>query len=186
MGDEHGEQSEAATSNASGLMQSLRRGWERESIAETWHHPLLTAIAVVVCVILGGMLRMKEVYWGAISTVVVMQSEVGPTVTASRDRFVGTLVGAVIGWLASLVWHGDVLVFGLAIAISLTLCGVLGLKNAGRLVGATICLVVLVPAEGPKWRIALDRFIEVSFGIVVAVVISIVAHHWLKMRPWKF
>ena len=90
-----------------------------------------------------------------------------------------------MGWLASLVWHGNVLVFGLAVAIGLTLCSVLGLKNAGRLVGATVCLVVFVPAEGAKWRIALDRFIEVSFGIVIAMVISVVAHHWLKMRPRK-
>jgi len=69
----------------------------------------------VTCLALGGLLHLKEVYWGAISTVVVMQSEVGPTGTASRDRFVGTLVGALMGWLASLVWHGSVLVFGLAV-----------------------------------------------------------------------
>jgi uncharacterized membrane protein YgaE (UPF0421/DUF939 family) len=94
----------------------------------------------------------------------------------------GTIIGAIMGWLTTLVWHGNVLVFGLAVAISLILCSVLRLTNSGRLVGATMCLIMLVPAAGQKWRIALDRFVEVSFGIVVAVVVSLVFHRWVKFR----
>jgi uncharacterized membrane protein YccC len=94
----------------------------------------------------------------------------------------GTIIGAIMGWLTTLVWHGNVLVFGLAVSISLFLCAVLLLTNSGRLVGATMCLIVLVPAAGPKWKIALERSVEVSFGIVVAVVVSVVFHRLLKLR----
>jgi uncharacterized membrane protein YgaE (UPF0421/DUF939 family) len=122
-------------------------------------HPVVTAVALVVCLTWVHLLPVKEGYWAAISTVVVMQSEVEPTLTASRDRLMGTIIGAIMGWLTTLVWHGNVLVFGLAVAISLILCSVLRLTNSGRLVGATMCLIVLVPAAGQKWRIALDRFV---------------------------
>jgi uncharacterized membrane protein YgaE (UPF0421/DUF939 family) len=111
-----------------------------------------------------------------------MQSDVWPTVTAGRDRFFGTGIGAVIGWLTAMIWHDNLLVFGLAVAVSLMACSALGLKSAGRLVGATICLIVLVPGAGPQWRIPLDRFIEVSLGIFMAVTISVLHHRWVKWR----
>src|SRR5438270_177052 len=121
MANEQGKHSDIATSRPAGLSEHLRTGWEPESLAYSWQHPLLTAIAVVVCLMLAGLLHMREGYWAAVSAVVVTQSEVGPLVTASRDRFVGTAIGAVMGWLAALVWHGNLLVFGLAVAITLTL-----------------------------------------------------------------
>jgi uncharacterized membrane protein YccC len=164
----------------------LRGEWETEPLARTWPHSLLTAVAVIVCLMLAGLLHLKESYWAAISVMVVMQPDTKLTVSAARDRLLGTAVGAVMGWLAALVWHGNVLVFGLAVAISLAVCGILGLKNAKRLAGATICLVVLVPAAGPKWRMALDRFVAVSFGIIVAVAISVLLQvllqRWTKPR----
>ncbi len=156
--------------------------WTTEPLAHTWQHPLLTAVAAVVALVLGEALHLRDVYWAAISAVVVMQPNAVLTISASRDRFVGTAVGAAMGWLAASIWHGNVLVFGLAVAISLTACGALGLKNASRLCGATICLVTLVPADGPKWRIAMDRFVVVSFGIVIAAAISLALDRWLRFR----
>ncbi len=165
-----------------GWATKLRKGWEPESLTNSWQHSLLTAVAVVICLLLVKLLPLKEGYWAAISTVVVMQSDVWPTVTAGRDRFFGTAIGAVIGWLTAIIWHGHLLIFGLAVAVSLMACNALGLKSAGRLVGATICLMVLVPADGPKWRMALDRFTEVSLGILTAVTISLLQYHWAKRR----
>jgi uncharacterized membrane protein YgaE (UPF0421/DUF939 family) len=166
-------------------MAVLRGEWEAEPLARAWQHPLMTAAAAVLAVVLANALHLKEIYWAAISAVVVMQPDAVLTISASRDRFLGTAVGAATGWLAALIWHGNVLVFGLAVAISLTACGMLGLKNAGRLCGATICLVALVPAQGPKWRIALDRFVVVSFGIVIAVAISLLVDRWLKFHATR-
>jgi uncharacterized membrane protein YgaE (UPF0421/DUF939 family) len=160
----------------------LRGEWEAEPLAHSWQHPLMTGVAAVLALVLARALHLRDVYWAAISAVVVMQPEAVLTISASRDRVLGTAVGAAMGWLAALIWHGNVLVFGLAVVISLTACHALGLKNASRLCGATICLVALVPAEGPKWRLALDRFVVVSFGIVIAVAISLVLDRWVKFR----
>jgi uncharacterized membrane protein YgaE (UPF0421/DUF939 family) len=165
-----------------GWVASLRKGWELESFTNSWQHSVLTAVAVVMCLLLVKLLPLREGYWAAISTVVVMQSDVWPTVTAGRDRFFGTGIGAVIGWLTAMIWHDNLLVFGLAVAVTLMACSALGLKSAGRLVGATICLIVLVPGAGPQWRIPLDRFIEVSLGIFMAVTISVLHHRWVKWR----
>lgn len=163
-------------------MAVLLGEWEAEPLSRAWQHPLMTATAGIMALVLAEALHLRDVEWAAISAIVVMQPEAVLTIGASRDRFVGTAVGATMGWLAASVWRGNVLVFGLAVAISLTACGALGLKNARRLCGATICLVALVPAEGPKWKMALDRFVEVSFGIVIALAISLLLDGWGKFR----
>lgn len=112
-------------------------------------------------------------YWAAISAIVVMQSEVVATKAAARDRFAGTAIGAVIGWLAALVWHGHILVFALAVLAVMALCGVLRFQNAGRLAGVTVAIIVLIPHPGPVWHVAVERFLEVSFGIAISLAVAL-------------
>jgi uncharacterized membrane protein YccC len=95
----------------------------------------------------------------------------GSTVTASRDRILGTLIGAVLGFSFSLFgvlpWN-----YILAMLAAVIVCGLLGLRNSARLAGVTITIVMLVEKTGPRWNLALDRVIEVVLGIVVALAVT--------------
>jgi uncharacterized membrane protein YccC len=130
-----------------------------------------TALAAALCYWLSLRFGLPEGYWSAISAIIVLQSNVGSTVAASRDRLIGTAIGALIGWAAS-PWGPHLLAFGLAILVAFLICGSLELKNSSRLAGVTVCIVMLVQRNDSHWRIALDRFFEVSMGIVVALAIS--------------
>jgi uncharacterized membrane protein YccC len=132
-----------------------------------------TALAAVLAYWITDLLRLPGGYWAAISAIVVMQSEVGATVAASRDRVAGTAIGAVVGLLTSLVWHHSLLVFGLAVLVVMMLCTALNYKNAGRLGGVTVAIIVLVRFSGPLWQIALQRFLEVSLGIVISLFVAV-------------
>jgi uncharacterized membrane protein YccC len=136
-----------------------------------------TALAAVLAYWITSILHLPGSYWAAISAIVVMQSEVGATVTASRDRLAGTAMGAVVGLLTSLVWHHSLLVFGLAVLVVMMLCTALNYKNAGRLGGVTVAIIVLIPYPGPLWHIALQRFLEVSFGIVISLGVAVAWTH---------
>jgi uncharacterized membrane protein YccC len=125
-----------------------------------------------VCLALTRVLRFHEGYWACISTVVVMQSETRATVSASRDRLVGTAVGALVGWGAATWWHGHLLVYAVAILIGMVVPDAMGLKGAGRLAGVAVSIIMLVPNPTSHWVVARDRFLEVSFGIVVALLVS--------------
>ncbi len=132
-----------------------------------------TALAAVLAYWIAGMLHLPGGYWAAISAIVVMQSEVGATVLASRDRLAGTAMGAVVGLLTSWVWHHSILIFGLAVLVVMMLCTALNYKNAGRLGGVTVAIIVLIPYPGPLWHIALQRFLEVSLGIVISLFVAV-------------
>lgn len=131
-----------------------------------------TGLAAGLCYWLSLRFGLREGYWSAISAIIVLQSNVGSTVTASRDRFIGTALGAALGFAAS-PWGRNPFVYAGTILTALVLCGVLELKNSSRLAGVTITIVMLVERNGSHWAIALDRFLEVCMGIVVALAVSV-------------
>jgi uncharacterized membrane protein YccC len=142
-----------------------------------WKNAGLTALATCVCHAITLALGLKTGYWATISCVVVMQSEVGATLVASRDRLLGTAIGALAGWAAVLAWprHGavmDVAVLGLAVCVAIAMCNVLDLRSAGRLAGVTVVIVFLLHGAESAWRAAASRFLLVSLGVVVALVVT--------------
>jgi uncharacterized membrane protein YccC len=137
-----------------------------------WKHGVKTAVAAGVCLALVRAFGFSQGYWACVSTVVVMQSETGATLIASRDRLVGTAVGALVGWGAAIVWHGHLIVYAVVILICMLIPAVMGLKTAGRMAGVAATIILLVPNTASPSNIARGRFLEVSFGIIVALVIS--------------
>ncbi len=144
----------------------------------TFHHGLRTALAAALAYWLTELFHLPAGYWAAISAIVVMQSEVGATLAASRDRFAGTAIGCIVGWLTALVWHNSIVVFALGVLLVIMLCTALRFQNAGRLGGVAIAIIVLIPYTEPVWHIAIERFLEVSLGIVVSLAVAL---GWTKI-----
>ena len=57
--------------------------WERQRLLI---HAAKTALAAGLCWWLAAIFGLKDGYWGAISAIIVLQSNFGSTITASRDR----------------------------------------------------------------------------------------------------
>jgi hypothetical protein len=142
--------------------------WERQRLLI---HAAKTALAAGLCWWVAARFGLHDGYWGAISAIIVLQSNMGATVSASRDRILGTLIGAVLGFSFSLFgalpWN-----YVLAVLASVIVCGLLGLRSSSRLAGVTITIIMLVHAGGPSWDLALVRVGEVMLGIVVALAVT--------------
>jgi hypothetical protein len=142
--------------------------WERQRLLI---HAAKTALAAGLSWALARRFGLHDGYWGSISAIIVLQSNMGATVSASRDRILGTLIGAALGFSFSLFgalpWN-----FVLAVLAAVIVCGLLGLRSSSRLAGVTIAIVMLVQKAGPRWELALDRVVEVMLGIVVALAVT--------------
>ena len=142
--------------------------WERRRLLI---HAAKTALAAALCWWLALRFGLHDGYWGSISAIIVLQSNVGSTVNASRDRLLGTLIGAALGFSFSL--FGPLLLsYILAVLVAVIVCGLLGLRNSSRLACVTITIIMLVHKEGSRWGLALDRVSEVLLGIVVALAVT--------------
>ncbi len=133
-----------------------------------------TAIAAVSSFLIARLFRLPEAYWAAISTIVVMQSTLGASLQLSRDRFIGTLLGAIAGGLLAQYFPPVWWIFALGIFFLGILCASFRLQNAYRFAGITLAIVVLIPHTAAPAIVALHRFIEVSIGIIVGLAVTII------------
>jgi uncharacterized membrane protein YgaE (UPF0421/DUF939 family) len=117
--------------------------------------------------------RLPEAYWAAITTLIVMQSTLGAALTVSEQRFAGTALGAAVGALLAAHFEPRVIVFGAGVFVIGVICAGLHLeRNAYRFASITLAIVMLVARAKSQWQIAAHRFVEVSLGIVVGLMLT--------------
>lgn len=159
-------------------MASDRVGWAGWPIVV---HSVRTAVAAVVSVLAARLFRLPEAYWAPITTIVITQSSLGAAFTISWQRFVGTLLGAVVGGIVASYFGPHVLVFGVCVFLLGLLCAVTHTdRSAYRFGGISLAIVLLIPRMEPAWQVAFHRFAVVSIGIAVALIFAWV---WPEREP---
>jgi uncharacterized membrane protein YgaE (UPF0421/DUF939 family) len=142
----------------------------------TVEHSLRTAIAGTISIWAAHFLQLHETYWAAITTLIVMQSTLGPALKVSAQRFIGTALGAAVGAFMGLRLSGNHYTFGLGVLGLGLICTLLRLDRAAYRFGSVTLAIVMLAAVHPvsPWTIALHRFVEVSMGIGVGLLVTAV------------
>ena len=136
-------------------------------------HSVRTAIAAMASFLIAQLFLLPEAYWAPITTFVITQSSLGTAVAVSWQRFVGTILGALVGAVAAAYLGPRVLVFGVCVLILGFLCVLVHSdRSAYRFAGVTLAIILLIPRAEPPWQIAVHRFAEVSIGLGVALLLT--------------
>jgi uncharacterized membrane protein YccC len=136
-------------------------------------HSARTAVVAVASMLVAQLFGLPEAYWAPITTLVITQSSLGAAFAVSWQRFVGTVLGAVVGAIVASQFGPHVLVFGTCVLIMGLLRAVVRSDlTAYRFAAVTLAIVLLVPRTGSPWQIAFNRFAEVSIGIGVALILA--------------
>jgi uncharacterized membrane protein YgaE (UPF0421/DUF939 family) len=130
-----------------------------------------TALAAVAALWLARLLKMPEYYWAPISTIVIVQSTI-PPLTLGWQRFVGTALGAVLGAALATFFRPSAVVYAVGILVCGLLAWILRVGGAYRFAGITLSIILLIPRTRAPWLIGWHRFLEVSLGIAVALVVT--------------
>ncbi|MEA4855145.1 MAG: FUSC family protein [Solidesulfovibrio sp.] len=138
-------------------------------------HALRTATAAVVTLAVVTALRLPQGYWAVVTAVIVMQANLGGSIQASWARLAGTAIGAVSGALAASLGGQAWYAVGGAVFVTLAACtGVARLRESSRVAGITAVIVILGGHPGASaWQPGLDRFLEISLGILTALAVSV-------------
>src|ERR1700752_2614408 len=149
-----------------------RIGLSRRQVLE---HCARTAVTAVASLLVARMFGLPETYWAPVTTLVITQSSLGTTLAVSWQRFFGTGLGAIVGVIMASYLAPNALVFSISVFLLGLLCAVLQAdRSAYRFGAVTLVIVMLVPRMEPAWRMAIQRSAEVSIGIVVALVMTVV------------
>ncbi len=152
-------------------------GVNRNSVLDS----VRTALAAVAAMFLARLLKLPEYYWAPISTIVIVQSTV-PPLTLGWQRFVGTALGAVLGAALATFFHASALVYGLGILLCGLLAWSLRVGGAYRFAAITLSIILLIPRTRAPWITGWHRFLEVSLGIAVALVVTAV---WPQVKKTR-
>jgi uncharacterized membrane protein YgaE (UPF0421/DUF939 family) len=132
-----------------------------------------TTLAAVISQWAAQSLHMPEPYWTTVTTIVVMQSTLGGAWKVSVKRFAGTALGAFMAGLIASYLPRGILVFAVTLFVTGLICLALRLdRTAYRFAGITEVIVMLVARERTARIIATHRFVEVSLGILVALIVT--------------
>ncbi len=134
---------------------------------------LRTALATVTSLLLARSLKMPEFYWAPISAIVIILSTIPPR-TLAWQRFAGTALGAVLGAFIASFLHVNWVVYGAGIFVCGVISSILRLSTAYRFAAITLSIVLLISHSRPPWIVATHRFIEVSVGIAVALLVTLI------------
>ena len=138
-------------------------------------HALRTAVAAVVSLVVARLFDLAEAYWAPVTTLVITQSSLGAALDVSWQRLIGTALGAIVGAVLGSYAQPTVLVFGGGVFVIGLLCALIRAeRSAYRFGGVTLAVVLLVPRTASTPQLALHRFLEVSIGIGVALILTIV------------
>jgi uncharacterized membrane protein YgaE (UPF0421/DUF939 family) len=138
-------------------------------------HSIRTAVAAIGSLLIARFCRLPESYWAAVTTLVITQSSLGAAWTVSKERFVGTALGAAMGALLTAYAAQNAVVFGAGVFVLGLICALLHIgRNAFRYAGITLAIVMLLARAEPAWMVAIYRFLEISVGIAVGLILTAV------------
>lgn len=141
-----------------------------------------TALAVLLCLLSSQLLGRSYAFYSCIAAVVCMQPTAEKSLHAGIHRFIGTLIGGLVGFLLLEsskplpADHGWAFVFiiPLFLLLAIYLCNILGRKDS-----AAICCIVFLNIATNFDRgmhnsllYVADRVIDTSIGIVFAVLVN--------------
>lgn len=149
----------------------------------TLRHSARTAVAALASIVVARLFGLSETYWAAVTTLIVMQSELGATLGISVRRLIGTALGVAVGALLAEYFGSNLLAFGGGIFLLGVLCPLVARthqrlpeyldRTAYRYGSVALTIVMLVVRYNSAWVVALHRFIEVSIGITVGLVLTL-------------
>jgi uncharacterized membrane protein YgaE (UPF0421/DUF939 family) len=139
---------------------------------DSLHTSVRTTVATMVSLLIARGLKMPEFYCAPISTVVILLSTIHP-LTLAWQRFAGTALGAFLGAVIATCFHPDWIIYGVGIFVCGILSAVLRITAAFRLAAIALNIVLLITHDRPPWIVATHRFMEVSVGIAVVLLVTL-------------
>jgi uncharacterized membrane protein YgaE (UPF0421/DUF939 family) len=134
---------------------------------------LRAGVAAGASVALADALQLGYPIYAMIGAVIVTDLSPAKTRELALQRLVGTVLGAAIGALVSVIGLVGPGAIGLSIAVTLFLCHALGLRGTAKLAGY-VCGIVMLEHSAQPWEYAALRVVETVLGVVVAVAVSVV------------
>lgn len=113
--------------------------------------------------------------WCVVSAIVVLQAHLGGTYNAAWQRFLGVLIGSILGCLLTSSFGSNPTSLGAAITLTIIVCSFFKLQESIRIACLTVAVIMVLSGLRPEislWMFGLYRFLDSCMGIFIAVAVA--------------
>lgn len=119
--------------------------------------------------------------WCVMTAIVVLQAHIGGTYKAAWQRFLGVLIGVIIGgFFTSFIEKAirieeTIIDLGLSAFFTILICSIINIKESFRIASMSTAVVVILAGLHPEinpWTFSFYRFLDSCIGIMVAITIA--------------
>jgi uncharacterized membrane protein YccC len=139
--------------------------------SKMFRHSVRFAISIVFAYLIGFFFEIQNTYWILLTIIVIMRPSYGLTKDRSKDRIIGTLIGAVVAIGIVLLTQNEI-VYGILAVVSLVLAFSMlqrNYKSAAAFV--TVSIIFVYSFINPDaFEVIQYRVIDTIIGSVIAVV----------------
>ena len=132
-----------------------------------------SAVAAAAMFALMKALDMPERFVGVLSAVMVVQPSAGAAISEAKDRFLATIMGAVIGVGCLILLPSG---YGTAAALALSMLvmnAVAGFRSEWRY-GVVAAVALALGSEQDAFQTALDRSLAIGVGVVLGALVAFI------------
>lgn len=134
-------------------------------------HAARVSVAVGAAFAISAILHLPQGYWAVFTAVIVVQTSIGGTLAASKDRLIGTVVGGLAGAAATYLRSNTLLQEGVVLSLTIAILAFGAAVRPSLKVAPITAAIVLIgqtkgmpPLEAAAWRVA-----EIILGSIIGL-----------------
>lgn len=131
-----------------------------------------TVLAVTLAIGIGQLLNLKSPFFAGIAAIMAIQTSVSESLSKGRDRIYGTVLGAIIALIFSIIAPENTFFIGLGILIIIYVANIVGWTKSAQLSMIVFLSIMLNYEEGNRIAYALNRILDTLVGLVIGTGIN--------------
>ena len=148
-----------------------------------WRTALKTGLAASISYIIGVAISkildrpdtLVSGLWCVLTAIVVSQANIGLTYKTAWIRFLGVIVGSIMGGYITTYLGSDSVSLGIGVFFTVIICSILNIKDSFRIACMSVAVVMLLwgfkHAVSP-WTFSFFRFIDSCIGIITTLAVA--------------
>lgn len=131
-----------------------------------------TALAVTLAIGIGKLLNLNSPFFAGIAAILAMQTSVSESLSMGKDRIYGTVLGAIIALIFSVIAPENTFFIGLGILIIIYMSNILGWKKSAQMSMIVFLSIMLNYEEGNRVAYSFHRILDTVIGLAIGTGIN--------------